>query len=351
MSAMKALAYRGPEDLRVEERPEPEPGPGEAVLEVAACGICGTDLRIAAGQHRAYGDDSAIGRIPGHEVAGTIVSAGRDTGLREGTKAFIAPNVGCGECRACRLGRVNLCERPQAIGITRDGGFAERLLLGADLIAQGNVIELPDDADPRVLSLAEPLACVLRGSEACSIRRGDVVLIAGAGPIGVMHLLVAKLVEPAAVIVSEPSAERRAQAERFGADRVVDPGAEDLAEVVREMSGGLGADVVITAAPAAVAQRQALELAAKAGRINFFGGLPRGRSTVELDTNLIHYKELVVTGTTANTNEDCRKAVELITSGAVDVGALLSARESLERADRAFAAAASGEVMKVVIEP
>src|SRR5690606_10944914 len=98
VSAMKALAYRGPEDLRVEERPEPEPGPGEAVLEVAACGICGTDLRIAAGQHRAYGDDSAIGRIPGHEVAGTIVSAGRDTGLREGTKAFIAPNVGCGEC-------------------------------------------------------------------------------------------------------------------------------------------------------------------------------------------------------------------------------------------------------------
>jgi L-iditol 2-dehydrogenase len=346
---MLALAYRGPSRLELEERPDPEPGPGEAVLEVGGCGLCGTDLRIEAGGHRAYGD--ADGRIPGHEIAGTVAAVGAGAQVAEGAKAFVAPNVGCGRCRACRIGRVNLCENPQALGITRDGGFAERILLSADLVEQGNVIAVADDTDLATLSLAEPLACALRGSEACSIQAGDVVVIVGAGPIGLMHLLLASLREPELVIVSEPSADRRAEAERFGAGRVVDPGAEDLADVVREASGGRGADVVITAAPVAAAQAQALELAAPGGRINFFGGLPRERSKVELDTNLIHYRELIVTGTTANTNEDCRRAVELITSGSVDAAALIGARVPLADAPSAFELARSGSVIKVVVQP
>jgi L-iditol 2-dehydrogenase len=216
---------------------------------------------------------------------------------------------------------------------------------------QGNVMAVDDDIDLATLALAEPLACALRGSEACSIAGGDVVLIVGAGPIGLMHLLLAQLPSPELVLVSEPSAERRAEAERFGAGRTVDPTTEDLAEVVREVSGGRGADVVITAAPVPAAQAQALELAAPGGRINFFGGLPRDRSMVELDTNLIHYKELLVTGTTANTNAECARAVELITSGRIDAAALIGARVPLAEAHRAFELARSGDVLKVVIEP
>jgi L-iditol 2-dehydrogenase len=346
---MLALSYRGPGQLELEERDDPAPGPGEAVLAVAGCGLCGTDLRIQSGDHRAYGE--ANGRTPGHEIAGTVAAVGDGVQLSEGSPAFVAPNVGCGRCRSCRAGRVNLCENPQAIGITRDGGFAERLLLGADLIEQGNVIEVAEGTDLAVLSLAEPLACALRGQEALSVGEGDVVLIVGAGPIGLMHLLLARLGSPEKVIVSEPSPERRAEAERFGADRVVDPSAADLTEVVREESGGRGADVVVTAAPVGAAQAQALELAASGGRINFFGGLPRGNSLVELDTNLIHYRELVVTGTTANTTEDCRRAVELITSGAVDAEALIGARVPLQEAPRAFELARSGSVIKVVVQP
>lgn len=346
---MRVLAYRDG-DLRLEERPAPEPGPGEALLAVDACGLCGTDLRIAAGQHRAYAD-GADGRVPGHEISGTIAAAGSGTGLSEGARAFVAPNVGCGVCRSCRAGRVNLCERPQALGITRDGGFAERLLLGADVVAQGNVLPVPDGCEPAALALAEPLACALRGSAACSIGSEDLVVIVGAGPIGLMHLLVARLASPAAIVVSEPSAERREQAARFGADRTLDPGGEALADVVAELSGGRGADVVITAAPVPAAQSEALEIAAPAGRINFFGGLPRDRSRVELDTNLIHYKELLVTGTTANTTEDCRRAVELITSGEVDTAALVGARVPLTEASEGFEVARSGRVMKVVVEP
>jgi L-iditol 2-dehydrogenase len=346
---MRALVYRGPASLRVEEREVPEPGPGQALLEVAGCGLCGTDLRIEAGQHRAYGNGS--GRVPGHEIAGTIAAAGEDTAIQVGTRAFVAPNIGCGTCRACRGGRINLCERPQALGITRDGGFAEYLLLAEDVVRQGNVLPVRDHADLAAVALAEPLACALRGSRACGIQPDDIVVVIGAGPIGLMHLLLARLRSPRAVVVSEPTTERRAEAKRLGADRVVDPEAGGLEALVSEVSDGRGADVVITAAPVREAQRNALELAAPGARINFFAGLARDRSRVELDTNLIHYKELVVTGTTANTTEDCQEAVELIESGRIDTGSLIGGRFSLDEATAAFDEARSGRLTKVVIEP
>jgi L-iditol 2-dehydrogenase len=344
---MKALVYRGPGELRIEERSEPEPGPGEAVLRMAACGICGTDLRIAAGKHRAYPDGTV--RVPGHEIAGTVAAVGTGVDVPVGATAFVAPNVGCGRCPACRRGRVNLCRTPQALGISRDGGFADYLLLGEDIVAQGNVLVVDGGIDVAALALVEPLACALRGSKACAIQEGDLVVIVGAGPVGLMHLQLARLRRPSAVIVSEPSPSRRYQARRFGADAAVEPDA--LAAAVEGHSDGGGADVIITAAPAAAAQQQAIELAAPAARVNFFGGLPRDRSRVELDTNLIHYGELVVTGTTANTTEDCREALELVVSGQVDTAALVGRRVPLEAGSEAFEAAGSGELLKVVIEP
>jgi L-iditol 2-dehydrogenase len=339
---VRALVYHGPDDLRVEDRPDREPGPGEALLRVEACGICGTDLRIASGSHRAYPDGTV--RVPGHEIAGTVAAVGDGVALEVGAAAFVAPNVGCGRCRACRAGRVNLCRTPRALGITDDGGFAEYVFLDEPLVSQGNVLIVEDGRDMAALAVVEPLACALRGSKACRIAEGDVVVIVGAGPVGLMHLQLARLSGPAKVIVSEPSAPRRAEAERFGADVAVEPG--ELADAV-----GDGADVIITAAPAPAAQQQALELAAPGGRINFFGGLPRDRSRVELDTNLIHYRELIVTGTTANTNADCREALDLVLSGQVDTAGLIGDRKPLDGAEAAFAAARSGELLKVVIEP
>jgi L-iditol 2-dehydrogenase len=339
---VRALVYRGPDDLRVEDRPVPDPGRGEALLRVRACGICGTDLRIASGGHRAYPEGTV--RVPGHEIAGTLAAVGDGVDLAEGATAFVAPNVGCGRCPPCRAGRINLCSTPRALGITDDGGLAEFVLLDAQFVAQGNVLVVEDDADMAALALVEPLACALRGTTACRIGDGDVVVIFGAGPVGLMHLQLARLRNPARVIVSEPSRARRAEAERFGADLAVAP--DDLADAVEE-----GADVLITAAPAPTAQQQALELAAPGGRVNFFGGLPRDSSRVELDTNLIHYRELVVTGTTANTTDDCRAALELLLSRAVDTASLIGGRHPLGEAAAAFDAARSGELMKVVVEP
>jgi L-iditol 2-dehydrogenase len=342
---MQALVYRGAGDLRVEERPTPTPGLGEVVVRVEACGICGTDLRIASGSHRAYPKGTV--RVPGHEIAGTVAVVGEGAGIATGTPVFVAPNVGCGTCRQCRSGRVNLCRTPNALGITLDGGFSTHVLVPAAAVEQGNVMALERPLDAAVVSVVEPLACVLRGQAQCGIQRGDVVLVAGAGPIGLLHLLAARVREPGAIVVSEPSAPRRAQAAEWGADRAVDPTSEDLAAAL----GADGADVIIVATPVAAVQAEALRLAATGGRINFFGGLPKGRSEVALDTNLIHYKELVVTGTTANTNADCRAALDLVTDGAVDVGRLVTGRRPRAEADAAFDAARSGEALKVVIEP
>jgi L-iditol 2-dehydrogenase len=335
---VEALVYRGPGAIEVERRPTPEPGPGEALVRVRACGICGTDLRIASGAHRAYPDGTV--RVPGHEIAGVVEAAGEGAGVAAGDGVFVAPNVGCGRCDQCRAGRVNLCRTPQALGITRDGALATHLLASTDLVAQGNLLPVPNGADPAAVAVTEPLACVLRGQRPCRIARGDRVLIIGAGPIGLLHLLAAQTREPGAVVVSEPSPVRRAQAAERGADLVVGPD---------ELDGDF--DVVIVAAPAAAAQVAALELAAPGGRVNFFAGLPRDGSRVELDTNLIHYKELLVTGTTACTTEDCREALELVLSGAVDTGRLVTERRPLAEAVEALAAARSGEQLKVVIEP
>jgi L-iditol 2-dehydrogenase len=344
---MDALVYRGPDRLELERRPTPAPGPGEALVRVEACGICGTDLRIAAGAHRAY--PAGTVRVPGHEIAGTVETAGDGAPVTAGERVFVAPNVGCGHCDQCHAGRVNLCRAPQALGITRDGALASHLLAGADVVRQGNLLAVPSGVDAGAIAVVEPLACVLRGQRACRIGAGDLVLIIGAGPIGLLHLLAARTRGPRAIAVSEPSAVRLEQAAGWGADLVVDPVAEDLADALAAL--GAAPDVVIVAAPAAAAQPLALELAAPGGRVNLFAGLGRDGSRVELDTNLIHYKELVVTGTTACTTEDCREALELVLSGAVDTGRLITARRPLAEAREAFAAARSGQQLKVVIEP
>ena len=341
--------YRSPGGLAVEDRPTPTPGPGEAVVKVTACSICGTDLRIASGGHRAYGD--GVVRVPGHEIAGIVSAVGEGASLSEGEAVFVAPNYGCGRCRWCLDGAVNMCDSPRALGITDDGGFAEYVLLPRELVSQGNVMATGGDLAPAVVALVEPLACVVRGARACSIEPGDVVLVFGAGPIGLLHLKLAQSAGAAYVVVANPGSPRRERALEWGASATFDPTAETPAAVLELLEEARGADVVIVAAPAPTAQQQALELAAPGGRINFFGGLPRGRSAVELDTNLIHYKELVVTGTTANTNDDCRDALALVREGKVDVAPLIEARFPLEKANEAFALASSGRTLKVVIEP
>ena len=346
---MQAAVYYGPEDLRVEERPIPQINQREALIKVISTGICGTDMRIYRGHHRRYPTGTV--RIPGHEVAGMIQEVGsKVTGLDRGQKVFLAPNMGCDHCRQCISGNNNLCANYQAPGITYDGSFAEYLRVPEAGILQGNVIPIDEDTDPVAAALIEPFACVLRGQDALKIRPGESVLVIGAGPIGIMHVLLSRLHGAGMVLVSELIPERAVQAKAFGADQVINPAESDIEAIVLEVTKGEGADVIVVAAPAQKAQAQALELASLRGRINFFGGLPKSLPMIKFNSNLVHYKELVVTGTTACSTDDCQRAARIVNTGQVDLSKLVGARFPLQEAVPAFLAAEAGKSMKVILD-
>ena len=348
---MRAAVYHGPQDIRPQEVPEPTVERGDVLLSVRAAGVCGTDVRIVKGEHAAYAN--GVGRIPGHEIVGRVEQS-PDGGPPVGQIVFVAPNVGCGHCAQCRGGNENLCPDTEALGITLDGAFAERVVVPARAVARGNLLPLGEELSPAQQEsavLIEPLACVLRGQDKVGLGQGDTVVVAGGGPVGLLHVALARARGASLVICSEPSAERRAAALRAGAAVVVDPTHEDVEAITAEATGGRGVDVAITAAPVHALQASALRLAASGGRVLFFGGLPKSRPTVELDTNLIHYKELLVAGTTASTLDDCRCAVELVTSGGIDLGWMVSDRHALADVATAIARAQDPTALKVVVLP
>jgi L-iditol 2-dehydrogenase len=347
---MIALVYHAPHDLRLEEVPVPHAGPGEVVLRVESASICGTDLRIYHGGHRKYPPGTR--RIPGHETSGVVAEMGEGvTGLDVGLRVFAAPNMGCGHCLQCVSGNNNLCPDYTAIGVTTDGAFAEYVRIPSAGVLQGCLMPISDQVDPAAAALIEPFACVLRGQHPLKIQPGESVLVSGAGPIGLLHLKLALLHGAGKVIVSEPVESRRELALSLGASLAVDPLAQDLERVVLEETGGRGADAVIVAAPSHAAQEAAPRLASIGGRINFFGGLPKDQPWIQMDANLVHYKELLVTGTTACSTFDCRQAAEIVNSGRLDLSFLVSARFPLAEAIQAFTAAEERSSLKIVIEP
>lgn len=347
---MQAAVYYGANDLRIERRSIPEIGEDEVLVAVKAASICGTDLRIYQGGHRKFPPGTV--RILGHEVVGEIAAAGtKVSDVEVGNRVFIAPNIGCGVCRQCTSGRNNLCPDYTALGVTIDGAFAEFMRVPAQGIHQGNLIPIGDRIDMAVAALIEPFACVLHGQDAIQPLPGESVLIVGAGPIGLMHLLLARFRGAGRVLVSEISDARLAAAKNFGADDLIHPEKENLQDRVMKATGGEGADVIIVAAPSPGAQGQAPEIAAVGGRINFFGGLSKENPTIELNSNLVHYKELVVTGTTGCSTHDCRRAAEIVLANKVDLSGLVSKRYPLERSVEAFEEAQKREGYKVVLEP
>jgi L-iditol 2-dehydrogenase len=346
---MKAVVYHGPEDLRVEQVEFPQIGPAEILVKVRAASICGTDLRILHGTHRKYLPGTV--RIPGHEMVGTIEQVGKELqGVMPGQLVFVAPNWGCGRCRQCLAGRNNLCADYGAIGITQDGAFAEYLRVPTPAVLQGNVMPLEPTVDPAQASLIEPLACVLRGQDALGIQPGETVLVMGAGPIGILHIKLARLRGAGKVLISELQPGRLERALQLGADAGINPAQSDLGQFVLDETGGNGADAILVAAPSHLAQESALRAAAIGGRINFFGGLPKDRPMIQFDSNIVHYKELVVTGTTACSTGDCQRSAGIISSGRLDLSDLISDRFALEQASQAFQVAEDRNALKVIFE-
>lgn len=345
---MRAAVYRGPGDIRLEDVSDPTLTPGDVLLSVRSAGVCGTDVRIVKGEHSAYAD--AVGRIPGHEIVGTVEEA-PDGGPVVGELVFVAPNIGCGHCAQCLRGNENLCPDSEAIGLTLDGAFAERVVVPARAVERGNLLTLGDGVSADAAVLIEPLACVLRGQEKVALGQGDTVLVAGGGPVGLLHVALAAARGASLTICSEPSPRRRQAARWAGATVTLDPMGEDIEAAVAEATRGRGVDVAITAAPVHALQASALRVVASGGRVLFFGGLPKSHPTVELDTNLIHYKELLVAGSTASTLDDCRRAADLVTSGRIELDWMVSDRCALADFDVAVARAQDPTALKIVVLP
>ncbi|MCH1881416.1 alcohol dehydrogenase catalytic domain-containing protein [Agrococcus sp. ARC_14] len=332
------------------ERPTPQAEPGGVLLEVVVAGICGTDLKIARGEHRLFPEGTV--RVPGHEFVGRVRENRSDrSDLVPGSLVAIAPNVGCGTCVACTGGRSNLCTAYQSVGLTFDGAFAETVAMPARAVEQGNLLLLPSGTDPVVGALVEPVAAVLRGIRAIGLTASDTLLISGAGPIGLIAVLIARQFGVEQILVSQTSELRRRLALEFGATSTIDPRAEQLPERVYAETGGRGADCVLVCTPAPSAFREALPSAALGGRINFFAGLPSGRGGVELDANLVHYRELIVTGSTANTTQDCVDALELLLADPEPYLRIVSKTYPLREIAAAMAAMAGGEALKAMVQP
>lgn len=331
---MKAARLYGVGDLRVEEIARPEPGAGEILVRVGAGQVCGTDIRMF--KQGAPALDSASALTLGHEIAGVIEAIGDDThGYEPGMRVAVAPNYGCGVCDTCVSGNTQSCPESEALGVTRDGGFAEFMIVPAAAVRQGNVATVPEHVSLQEAALAEPLSCVFNAFERHNVRPGDVVLIIGAGPIGVMHAKLHLMAGAGAVIMNDLLPERLEQC-RAIEPRVMTATPDELNALLDEVSRGRGADIVITAAPAPATHQLALELVAVNGTVSLFGGLPKDREIVPINTNLIHYKQIWVTGTTRQSLRQYRKTLELIGRGLVNLDGIMTKAVGLEQIQEVF---------------
>ncbi|MDP2675408.1 MAG: alcohol dehydrogenase catalytic domain-containing protein [Dehalococcoidia bacterium] len=305
---MKACVFHGPGDVRVESLPDPEPGPGELLLRMEATGLCHSDVRVYKGEKTAR-----AGVIPGHENVGVIAALGEGVdGPALGRRVALCPIIACGRCYYCLRGLRNRCLSRLTLGYDENGGLAEYLRVPAALVSLGHVFPVPEGLAPEAATLTEPLACVLNSLEGCRLSPGGSLLLLGAGPMGLLHLLLARALGVATVIVSEVNEERLEQARRFGAGVALHPGRDDLARAVMEASDGLGVDaaVVTTGLPSLV--EPALAAVRRQGTVSLFGGFPPG-SSVALDPNAVHYNEINVTGSQNATPDQYRRALQLLT--------------------------------------
>lgn len=343
---MLAARMYGINELRVEEAPTPLPGPGEVLLKVEAAAICGTDVRILTSGAPNVDSDNPL--ILGHEFAGVIHAVGLGvTAYAPGDRVAVAPNMGCGHCDLCASGNGQLCADYRALGVNIDGGFAEYALIPAEAVRGGNLTPLGDSSFVEG-ALNEPFSCAFNGSERCAIRPGDFVLIVGAGAIGLMHAKLAKLAGASRVVLSDLSEERQATARSVDASFIT-VGALDAARVAALTDGHLF-DVVITACPSPAAQQAALAQAAVNGRVCFFGGLPKGREEVPLNTNVIHYKQLMVTGTTRASLSQYRKTLRFIREKALSMEDLVTRRAPLAEIGELFELAKLAKGLKNLVD-
>lgn len=335
---MQAAYFLGNKTFEVRECPIPTPGPGEVVIANKACGVCGTDVHIYHGEPGSADVTPPV--VLGHEYAGEVTAVGEGvTALQVGDHVTVDPNIYCGQCEYCQNGKKQLCESMQAIGVTRDGGFAQY-----SVVPVSQAFKLSPGLPYEWGAMAEPVACCLHGIDIAGIRPGDTVCIVGGGAIGLIMLQLSKLSGAAQLIVSEPNAKRREAALQLGASRAIDP-----TDPQQRQSMLSAADVVIECVGNTPAVQSAFDFAKKGATLVLFS-VPKVDAAFPLPLFDVYKKELTIKGSFVNPDTHYR-AVQLLNAGKLDFAPIITHRFPLTQMPEAIAEQMGSGSIKVVVCP
>ena len=338
---MKASRFLGNKTFAVTDLPTPHAGPGELVLRNQVCGVCGTDVHIYHGEPGSADVNPPV--VLGHEYSGEVVEVGEGvTGFAVGDHVTVDPNIYCGHCAYCQNGKKQLCPSMEAIGVTRDGGFAQYSRIPAS-----QAFKLEPTVPWEAAAMAEPLACCLHGIDLAGIQVGDKVCVVGGGAIGLLMVQLAKLSGASQIVLSEPNEKRRQVGLQLGANAALDPTRPDAQEVFAQVLDG-GANVVIECVGNVPAVKSAFQFAGKGATVLLFS-VPKVDATFDLPLFEVYKKELTIKGSFVNPDTHAR-AVALINSGKVDFGPIITHRFPLDQLPEAIAMQMSDASIKVVVE-
>ncbi len=345
---MKALFIEDIERLNIKEIPYPKISKGGAILKVESAAICGTDLKIFKFGHKRV----KFPWILGHEISGTVEEVDDPSGYyKKGDRVVLNPTVYCGECYYCKRGMYNICLNPHSYAYEVPGGFSEYMRIEEITINRRELYHLPSSLDFDLASITEPFACVINGHKDIDIEPETVVAILGVGPIGIMHSIYSKMRGAKKVFIYDINKIRAEKASTFSYIDDAFLVEREFIEALLDETLGIGPDVVIVAAPSHLAQQLAIEIVRKRGEVLFFAGLPHGEGPNPIDTNLIHYKELKVFGSSNSTGLNMEASLLFISRNRKLFESLITGRYPLEDAKHAFSSAFLPTSYKVIINP
>jgi len=344
---MIAAVLHAPNDLRIEEVPTPACGNDQLLIRVKAVGLCGSDIRTIFNGHKRI----TYPQILGHEITGDIVQVGSDVKKYQvGQRIYVSPTVPCLDCQACKNGWYCQCENLIVPGTTIPGGFAQYMVITRDIIERGQIIPIPEGMSYEKAVMTEPLSSVYASQENADVTLGDTVVVIGTGPIGCLHIELARLRGAIRVIAIEQSEVRLQMAKQFGVDYLINSKEEDPVARVKEITGNWGAEKVISANPSTEAQKQAIQMAAKRGKVVFFGGVAPGKLT-DIDTNIVHYNQLMLIGHFGYDHLQNYRSFNLIASGRLGAEKYVTHILPLAEIKKGIELTQSGEAIKVVLQP
>lgn len=339
---MKTGVYYNNKDVRVEEKPVPEPGPGEILIKVMASGICGSDVL----------EWYRIKKAPlvlGHELAGEVVKTGKGSAFRAGDRVFATHHVPCGECLYCKNGNETACEVFQNENNFTPGGFAQFLKVSGRSLKTG-VFKLPKNISYETGTFIEPLATVVRGQRAAETKKGGTVLVIGSGITGLLHIMLAKHLGAANIIATDINPYRLEAAKKAGADYVINA-KRDVPSEARMANKGRPADKVIICAGALPAAEQALNCVDKGGTIIFFA-VPLPGEKVGIDFTPFWRNDIRIKTSYGASPRDNKEAIKLLSTGKIKADSIITHRLPMDRIAEGFAMASSGkDCLKVIIKP